>query len=180
MNEGWLWLSILKTTASPSPISMTPAFSPGPQITRLPVVGRVRSQIFEDLYEQCSLHITEKMPSSVRFGTRPRIATARSNSSPVSPCSAARAGVTLLPRVTSPPNQDYPCFPPPPPPGESPLRPPGGRGTHAAGVGGEVGRRESLWNPRPPERPQAHATAGSFLGRVPCDQASHPLRGVVR
>ena len=49
MNEGWLWLSILKTTASPSPISTTPAFSPGPQITRGPVVGRVFSQIFDDL-----------------------------------------------------------------------------------------------------------------------------------
>ena len=102
MNEGWLWLSILKTTASPSPISTTPAFSPGPQITRGPVVGKVLSQIFDDLYEQCSLHIAEKMPSSVRFGVRPRIATARSNSSPVSPCSAASAGVTLLPVTTEP------------------------------------------------------------------------------
>ena len=101
MNEGWLWLSILKTTASPSPISTTPAFSPGPQITRGPMVGNVFSQIFDDLYEQCSLHITEKMPSSVRFGVRPRIATARSNSSSVSPCSAASAGVTLLPRFTA-------------------------------------------------------------------------------
>jgi len=53
----------------------------------------------DDLYEQCSLHITEKMPSSVKFGVRPRIATARSNSSSVSPCSIARAGVTLLPRL---------------------------------------------------------------------------------
>src|ERR1700732_454340 len=97
MNEGWLWLSILNTTASPSPMSTTPAFSPGPQITRGPVVGKVLSQIFDDLYEQCSLHIAEKMPSSVRFGVRPRIATARSNSSPVSPSSAASSGVTLLP-----------------------------------------------------------------------------------
>src|SRR6266540_2321057 len=97
MNEGWLWLSILKMTASPSPISTTPAFSPGPQITRGPVVGRVRSHTFDDLYEQCSLHIAEKIPSSVRFGVRPRIAQARSNSSPLSPCSAASSGVTLLP-----------------------------------------------------------------------------------
>src|SRR5690242_5601014 len=36
------------------------------------------------------------MPSSVRFGMRPRIATARSNSSRLSPCSAASSGVTLL------------------------------------------------------------------------------------
>src|SRR5437667_11175098 len=100
MKEGWLWLSILNTTASPSPISTTPAFSPGPQITRGPVVGNVLSQIFDDLYEQCSLHIAEKTPSSVWFGIRPRIATERSYSSSVSPSSAARAGVTLLPPVT--------------------------------------------------------------------------------
>src|SRR5215471_1706171 len=106
MNEGWLWLSILNTTASPSPISTTPAFSPGPQITRGPVVGRVLSQIFDDLYEQCSLHIAAKIPSSVRFGVRPRIATARSNSSSVSPCSAARAGVTLLLPVTAHQNEE--------------------------------------------------------------------------
>ncbi len=96
-----MWLSILKTTASPSPISTTPAFSPGPQITRGPVVGNVWSQIFDDLYEQCSLHITEKIPSSVMFGVRPRIATARSNSSAVSPCSAASSAVMLLPRFNT-------------------------------------------------------------------------------
>ena len=33
MNEGWLWLSILKTTARPSPIETQPAFSPGPWST---------------------------------------------------------------------------------------------------------------------------------------------------
>src|SRR3954468_17978368 len=100
MKDGWLWLSILKTTASPSPISTTPAFSPGPQITRGPSVGKVRSHTFDDLYEQCSLHITEKTPSSVRFGVRPRIAQARANSSLLSPCSAASSGVMLLPVVT--------------------------------------------------------------------------------
>src|SRR6202035_547229 len=100
MKEGWLWLSILNTTASPSPISTTPAFSPGPQITRGPVVGRVFSQIFEDLYEQCSLHIAEKTPSSVRLGVRPRMASARANSSALSPISAARAGVMLEPPAT--------------------------------------------------------------------------------
>src|SRR5437763_1553680 len=36
------------------------------------------------------------MPSSVRFGVRPRIAIARSNSSALSPCSAASSGVILL------------------------------------------------------------------------------------
>ena len=49
MKLGWLWLSILKTTACPSPMSTTPAFSPGPQMTWGPVVGRVRSQRLEDL-----------------------------------------------------------------------------------------------------------------------------------
>src|ERR1700720_1913261 len=97
MKEGGLWLSILKTTASPSPISTTPAFSPGPQITRGPSVGRVFSHTFDDLYEQCSLHIAEKTPSSVRFGVRPRIASQRANSSAESPISAASAGVTLEP-----------------------------------------------------------------------------------
>src|ERR1700676_3578487 len=99
MNEGWLWLSILKTTASPPPISMTPAFSPGPQMTRGPVVGKVFSQIFDDLYEQCSLHIAEKIPSSVRFGVRPRIVSTRANSSVESPISAASAGVMFEPAL---------------------------------------------------------------------------------
>ena len=52
-------------------MSTTPAFSPGPQMTRGPVVGSVRSQFFEDLYEQCSFHMAEKMPSSVSVGSRP-------------------------------------------------------------------------------------------------------------
>src|SRR5882672_4496486 len=76
---------------------MTPAFSPGPQITRGPAVGNVWSQTFDDLYEQCSLHIAEKMPSSVKFGVRPRMAHARANSSALRPCSAASSAVTLLP-----------------------------------------------------------------------------------
>src|SRR5580704_8565982 len=76
-------------------MSTTPAFSPGPQMTRFPSVGSVFSQIFDDLYEQCSLHIAEKTPSSVRFGVRPRMLSTRANSSPESPISAARAGVTF-------------------------------------------------------------------------------------
>src|SRR3954462_5720254 len=109
MNDGGLWLSILKTTASPSPISTTPAFSPGPQITRGPDVGSFRSHTFDDLYEQCSLHITEKMPSSVRFGVRPRIAQARANSSPLSPCSATRSGMTVLPVTRYAPDPALAC-----------------------------------------------------------------------
>ena len=52
-------------------MSMTPAFSPGPWITQGALVGSVRRWIFEDLYEQCSFHIAEKMPSSVKLGARP-------------------------------------------------------------------------------------------------------------
>ena len=40
MNDGWLCDSILKTAAKPSPMSTTPAFSPGPWMTRGPLVGR--------------------------------------------------------------------------------------------------------------------------------------------
>src|SRR5687767_4962100 len=71
MYEGWLWLSILKATASPSPMLTTPAFSPGPTSTCGPVVGNCFRYRRDDLYEQCSLHSTEKMPSSSRFGSLP-------------------------------------------------------------------------------------------------------------
>jgi hypothetical protein len=65
MKLGWLWLSILNTMAWLSPKSTTPAFSPGPWITLSPVVGSVFSHFFEDLYEQCSFHMADTMPSSV-------------------------------------------------------------------------------------------------------------------
>ena len=39
MNEGWLCDSILKAHAQPSPMSMMPAFSPGPCTTSLLRVG---------------------------------------------------------------------------------------------------------------------------------------------
>ena len=42
MKLGWLCDSILKTAAKPSPMSTTPAFSPGPWMTRGPFVGRRR------------------------------------------------------------------------------------------------------------------------------------------
>ena len=45
------------------------------------------------LYDQCSLHITEKMTSSVKFGGRPRMAWMRSYSSGVSPCLAISSDV---------------------------------------------------------------------------------------
>ena len=49
MNEGWLWLSILKTTAQPSPMSTAPAFSPGPWRTPGPVWGKRRRKARECL-----------------------------------------------------------------------------------------------------------------------------------
>src|SRR5205823_11046277 len=76
-------------------MSTTPAFS-SPALTRIfaPVVGNFFSSFFEFLYEQCSLHITEKIPSSVKFGSRPRIFLTRSNSSGVRPCCLMSSGVT--------------------------------------------------------------------------------------
>src|SRR5512133_1469863 len=95
MYDGWLWLSILNAAASPSPRSTTPAFSPGPCSTRGPVVGKVLRWTRDDLYEQCSLHITEKTPSSVRVGVRPRWPRMRSYSSGASPCCATISGVIV-------------------------------------------------------------------------------------
>src|SRR5229473_8652700 len=93
MYLGWLWLSILKTSASPSPMAITPAFSPGPWITHGASVGSVLRCTLEDLYEQCSFHIAEKMPSSVRVGSRPISSRTRAYSSGVRPCSATSSGV---------------------------------------------------------------------------------------
>src|SRR3954462_7391737 len=93
MKLGWLWLSILKTTACPSPISITPAFSPGPWITHGALVGSPRRWMREDLYEQCSFNIAEKIPSSVKLGTRPISLRMRSYSSGFRPWLATSSGV---------------------------------------------------------------------------------------
>src|SRR5947209_10217434 len=95
MKEGWLWLSILKTQACPSPMSMTPAFSPGPWITHGALVGRLRRWTREDLYEQCSFHIAEKIPSSVKLGAREMSARMRSYSSGLRPWASTSAGVMV-------------------------------------------------------------------------------------
>src|ERR1700693_6124438 len=76
-------------------MSMTPAFSPGPWITCGPLVGSVRRWTLEDLYEQCSFHIAEKMPSSVSDGSRPIRSSTRWYSSGLRPCSATSSGVIL-------------------------------------------------------------------------------------
>src|SRR5436190_14998258 len=54
MKDGWLCDSTLNTAAMPSPISTTPAFSPGPWSLLGPVVRSFLRWIFDDLYEQCS------------------------------------------------------------------------------------------------------------------------------
>src|SRR5580658_6761401 len=74
-------------------MSTTPAFSPGPWITHGAFAGSVRRWIFEDLYEQCSFHMAEKMPSSVKVGVRPINLTMRAYSSGLRPCSAISSGV---------------------------------------------------------------------------------------
>src|ERR1700733_10258890 len=99
MYEGWLCDSILNAHAHPSPTSMMPAFSPGPCTTepgplvRVPLVGSRFRCTRELLYEQCSDHITEKMPSSVRLGVRPIFCLIRAYSSAVMLCSFSSAGV---------------------------------------------------------------------------------------
>src|ERR1700691_2254092 len=101
MYEGWLCDSILKAQAHPSPTSMMPAFSPGPCTTlpgplvRSPRVGSRFRCTREDLYEQCSDHITEKIPNSVSDGVRPRAASMRAYSSLVMLCVLSSAGVIV-------------------------------------------------------------------------------------
>jgi hypothetical protein len=93
MKDGWLWLSILKMQASPSSMSMTPAFSPGPQMTRGPLVGNLPRWIFDDLYEQCSDHITENTPNSSWLGSRPRRSRTTWYSAGLRPYSAASSAM---------------------------------------------------------------------------------------
>ena len=63
--------------------------------TELEVVGLdpVELDIVEEDYEQCSDHITEKMPSSTRFGSRPSSSLTRVNSSGVRLCAAMTSAV---------------------------------------------------------------------------------------
>src|SRR5688500_16257457 len=86
---GWLCDSTLNATASPSPTSTAPAFSPGPMTTRGPSVGSVRSSFFECLYAQCSLHSSENIASSTWFGARPSLSQTSAYSSRVRPRATA-------------------------------------------------------------------------------------------
>src|SRR5690349_23144338 len=74
-------------------MSITPAFSPGPWMTQGARVGSPRRCTLEDLYEQCSFHMAEKMPSSVMVGSRPISARMRAYSSGLRPCAAISSGV---------------------------------------------------------------------------------------
>src|SRR3954463_7945341 len=74
-------------------MSMMPAFSPGPWTTSFDRVGSRFRWTRDDLYEQCSLHITLKIPSSVREGSRPSHFRTFLYSSVVRPCSATTSGV---------------------------------------------------------------------------------------
>src|SRR5882762_7509816 len=64
-------------------------------MTQGALVGSVRKWILEDLYEQCSFHIAEKMPISVKLGVREISARMRSYSSGLRPWASASAGVTV-------------------------------------------------------------------------------------
>src|SRR5436305_12222575 len=76
-------------------MSITPAFSPGPWITHGALVGSPLRWMREDLYEQCSFHIAEKMPSSVKLGTLPISFRMRSYSSGLRPWEATSSGAML-------------------------------------------------------------------------------------
>src|SRR3954465_4830131 len=73
-------------------MSMMPAFSPGPCTTSFDRVGSRFKWTRDDLYEQCSLHITLKIPSSVSEGSRPSHFRTFLYSSGVMPCSATTSG----------------------------------------------------------------------------------------
>src|SRR5215213_4562339 len=93
MADGWLWLSMRMAAAMPSPTSTTPAFSPGPTSTPSPSLGRRRRWTREDLYEQCSDHITAYMASSSGFGSRSRTRAMSAASSSVRPKARWSGGV---------------------------------------------------------------------------------------
>jgi hypothetical protein len=74
---------------------------PGPASTQGASVGNRRRWMRELLYEQCSDHITEYIASSATVGTRPRVSTMRSYSSPRSPSSWPSSRARSAVRVSS-------------------------------------------------------------------------------
>jgi len=80
-------------------MSITPAFSPMPasifeRICSVVVVPKYARCTLEDLYEQCSDHITEYMASSASVGRRPRICRIRRYSSSFRPSSRNGCGTS--------------------------------------------------------------------------------------
>src|SRR5919201_706141 len=144
--KGWLWLSTLNATASPSPRSITPAFSPGPWRTRSPLEGRRRRSSAECLYPQCSDQRSEKTASSKWFGSRPRSSSISAASVSVSPrarwsgCSAT----WLVNEASLSAFEDEPLVPDP-------------SLERVRGIARE---------PPPVARPAAHRERGG--GRIPC------------
>src|SRR5262249_52882450 len=88
--DGWLCDSTLNATASPSPRSITPAFSPGPCSTRAPAEGSRLSRRAGCLYPPCSDQSSEKTASSKWLGSRPSSSTIRAYSELVRPSASWR------------------------------------------------------------------------------------------
>ena len=91
-----MWLSILKTAAKPSPMSTTPAFSPGPCTTRGASVGNLRevrsSRTCRSSARSTSPRRCRARPGSARG---PGSRGCRSYSSGLRPCSATSSGVII-------------------------------------------------------------------------------------
>src|SRR6476469_2868826 len=99
MYDGWLCDSTLNVIAQPSPMSTTPAFSPLPasieaRISSVVVSPKYLLCTLDDLYEQCSDHMTEYMASSASVGLRPRISRIRAYSSSLRPSSRYGCGTS--------------------------------------------------------------------------------------
>src|SRR4051812_1261812 len=74
-------------------MSTTPAFSPGPWMTRGPLVGSRARWTRELLYEQCSLHMTLATPSSEYVGALPKRSSREAYSVVESLCERTSSGV---------------------------------------------------------------------------------------
>src|SRR5262249_19078878 len=86
-----------------SPMSTTPAPSPGPTNTHGALVGKRDRNTRDDLYEQCSDHMTEYIASSTSLGSRPSSSvTAASSSSVIPSCRCRGSGAIEADRNWAP------------------------------------------------------------------------------
>src|SRR6478752_7357682 len=83
-------------------MSTTPAPSPGPTSTHGASVGNRDRYARDDLYEQCSDHITEYMASSRWVGSRPSSSTTAASSSSVIPSCRCKGSVLMAPSLRRP------------------------------------------------------------------------------